>query len=178
MLNRQQVILVQIAVRQAGLRTAANSGRYRLLLTQYRQPDGSTVTSSKQLNNWQLEDLLAICEAHGFRQPGKPENYFRKKIANSRIVGDVASFAQQSAIRNLAGDLGWTTFQLQGMIKRISSERIGNIASLTPKEAYNLIEALKAILSRQMNKNYSNLNQITEDFGEARDGKKQAVKVS
>jgi len=107
MLNKDQIKLVQTAVRAAGLRTKYCEGRYRLLLGQYRQPGGSPVTSCKQLNNSQLEDLLAICEANGWRMPGKPDDFYRSKINNE---SDIASFAQQSAIRKLADDLSWNEF--------------------------------------------------------------------
>ena len=74
MLNNSQIKLVQVAVRAAGLRGKGFDGRYRLLLGQYHQPNGQPVTSCKQLNNWQIDDLLAICESHGWRCPGKADD--------------------------------------------------------------------------------------------------------
>ena len=167
MLNKQQIILVQTAVRKAGLRTTQFEGRYRLLLGQYTQPNGRPVDSCTQLNNSQLEDLLAICEAHGWQMPGKPADFYRRKVATR---DDTASFAQQSAIKHLAGDLGWEDFQLAGLLKRITNDRVTSVNALTPRQAYNIIEALKAILGRQKGKKYNNLNEVKEDMEVATDG--------
>lgn len=171
MLNKQQIKLIQTAVRTAGLRSPKGDGRYRLLLAQYKQPSGRPVTSCKQLNNAQLEDLLAICEARGFRMPGKPENYFRLKVASGSAV---ASFAQQEAIRYLAGDMGWNDAQLGGMLKRMTGGFAEHVSALTPAQAYRIIEALKAILSRQTGKHYTNLSEIKEDM-EVKDGQARQV---
>ena len=170
MLNNQQIKLVQTAVKAAGLRTRYFDGRYRMLLGQYKQPSGKPVTSCKQLNNAQLEDLLAICEAHGWRMPGKPANHFRFKVA---IESHIASFAQQEAIKKLAGDLGWADEQLSGMLKRMTGGFVTNVAALKPGQAYNVIESLKAILGREKGKHYSNLREIKEDMEVATDGTSQ-----
>ncbi len=181
MLNSQQIKLIQTAVRAAGLRTKQFEGRYRMLLGQYKQSSGSPVTSCKQLTNPQLEDLLAICEGLGWRMPGKPDNYFRFKVATE---SEYASFAQQEAIKHLAGDLGWDDRQLEGMLKRMTGGFATNISGLTPGQAYNIIEALKAMLGRERGTSYSNLSEVQEDMdrvpeavhGEvAKDGQKSQV---
>jgi len=141
-----------------------------MLLRQYKQSGGRPVTSCKQLNNSQLEDLLAICESLGWQCPGKEERHFNKKVA-SRTYGVIASFAQQQAIKYLMGDLGWTEIQLAGMIKRLTEGKIDSISQLTTHFAYNVIEALKAILGRHGDKHYKNLDQIEKDFSEVTDGK-------
>jgi len=171
MLNNNQIKLIQTAVRKAGLRTANFDGRYRLLLGQYKQPDDRKVTTCRQLNNWQMEDLLAICESYGWRMPGKPKDYYRQRVAKQ---GELASFAQQSAIRHLAEDLGWSVEHLEGFIKRMTEKDgwfIKDVASLTPQFAHKTIEALKAILGRETGKEYSNLQEIKEDMEVATDGK-------
>ncbi len=172
MLNNSQIILVQIACKQAGIRSAIFEGRYRMLLGQYRQSNGSPVTSCKQLNNMQLDDLLAICESHGWRQPGKPEDFYRKKAAKQ---SGFAGYALQGAIRHLAGDLGWSDLQLAGMLKRMTGGEVTNIAMLKPGQAFKIIEALKAMFGREKGKQYSNLKQIQEDTEAVTDG--QAIKV-
>ena len=177
MLNVSQIRLVQTAVRAAGLRGKNFEGRYRLLLNKYKQPNGSAVRSCKQLNNSQLEDLLAICEALGWRCPGKKGNHFRHKVEQSYITGDAASFAQQSAIKHLAGDLGWTDEHLSGFLRRQTDGSRAYLPELSSAQAYGVIEALKAIIGRQMDKSYSNLNQIREDFEDVTDGKKQTCQV-
>ena len=171
-LNAEQIRLVQVAVRAAGLRAKGREGRYRLLLRQYKQPDRSPVTSCKQLNNRQLEDLLGICEAHGFRMPGKPEDHFRQK---ARAHGYNASYAQREAIRLLAGDLGWEDAQVSGFIKRMTHGSRRSISALSGRETYNVIEALKAIVGRKQGKHYNDLSEVREDMKEARDGKSQVI---
>lgn len=176
MLNKLQIKLVQMAVKQAGIRQPKCDGRYRMLLGQYRQPNGSPVTSCKQLNNWQLEDLLAICEAHGWRLPGKEETHFRDKVAKS-VHSDIASFAQQSAIKNLSGDLGYSDEHLANFLRRQtggigSDTAVSSVCSLSHRQAWGVIEALKIIIGKETGKRYSNLNDIKEDFSkEATDGK-------
>lgn len=172
MLNNQQIRLVQKAVRVAGLRSKQFEGRYRMLLSQYQQPNSKPVKSCKQLNNYQLEDLLAICEAHGWRMPGKPANHFRFKVATQYSV---ASFAQQEAIKKLAGDFGWNDNQLRGMLKRMTGGFATNVAALTPAQAYKVIEALKAMLSRETGKQYSSLKEVQEDM-EVTDGQKSKIR--
>jgi hypothetical protein len=173
MLNTEQVKLIQTAVRAAGLRTSRFEGRYRLLLSQYRQPNGQPVESCKQLNNMQLEDMLAICESYGWRMPGRWENHYRLK----RGVADLtASFAQQKAIEYLAGDLGWKESQLAGFLKRMTGGFAANVVSLSPAQAYNVIEALKAMLSRETGKEYENLREVEGDM-EVRNGERQASKI-
>ncbi|MCK4958056.1 MAG: DUF1018 domain-containing protein [Planctomycetes bacterium] len=177
MLNNQQIKLIQTAIRKAGLRGKGFDGRYRMLLAQYKQSGGSPVTSCKQLNGFQLVDLLAICESYGWQCPGKEPGHFRKKAAAQE---NTASYGQQEAIRHLAGDLGWNDLQLNGMVKKMTGGKVSAISVLTPGQAYKLIEALKAILSRSTGKQYSSLNEIKDDFRKepAKDGKeKQSCQV-
>lgn len=174
MLNNQQIKLVQIAAKAAGIRPKGFDGRYRMLLGQYKRPDGSVVTSCKHLNNFQLEDFLAICESHGWSYPGKDKNFYRKRVANKYKN---ASFAQQSAIKHLAGDLGWNDYQLAGFIKRMTEKNgwfIQDVASLMPAQAYKIIEALKSILTRKTGKDYSDLKDIQKDM-EVSNGKTRQV---
>jgi len=170
MLNKEQIKLVQTAVRAAGLRGKGAEGRYRFLLSRYTQPDGTPVTSCKQLNNGQLDDLLAICEAQGFQRPDAPADFYRSKIFNQT---GFASDAQHAAIRHLAGDLGWTDEQLGGMLSRMTKKRCNNLALLWPEEAYKIIEALKAMFNRAVGTKHSTLKNIKEEQ-EARDGANQA----
>jgi len=153
--------MIQTAVRAAGLRGPKVDGRYRLLLGQYKQPSGEAVTSCKQLNHMQLEDMLAICEAHGWRMPGKEKNHFRLKRTAKE---NVASFAQQEAIKHLAGDLGWNVYQLGGFLKRMTNGFVDTVIALSPGQAYKVIEALKAMVGRRAGKQYSNLQEVQADM--------------
>ena len=102
MLNKGQIKLVQIAVRQAGLRSGGQDGRYRMLLSQYKQPNGSPVTSCKQLNNWQMDDILAICESLGWYHPEKATDHYRALAAKR---DSIASFAQKEAMERIREQL-------------------------------------------------------------------------
>ncbi len=170
MLNNQQIKLIQIAVKEAGIRKPKDDRRYRLLLAQYKRPDGSAATSCKHLNHWQLEDMLAICEAHGFRCRGKDEDHFRQLIKNR---DNHASYAQRSAIEKLGGDLGWDICHVNGLIDKMTNGACCTITELTPHHAFKVIEALKAMFSRKTGKEYKNLQQIKEEMEAPTDGQKQ-----
>jgi hypothetical protein len=160
MLNNSQIKLAQIACKQAGLRSAKFDGRYRMLLGNYLQGNSRKVTSCKQLNNMQLDDLLAICESHGWRQPGKPDDFYRRKIAEQ---GNYASFAQGQAIEHLARDLGWNDLQIAGFLKKMTAGEVSNKVMLKPAQAFKIIEALKAMFSREKGRQFSNLKQIQDE---------------
>jgi len=172
MLNNDQIKLVQTAVRKAGIRTATFDGRYRMLLGQYLQPNGKPVTSCKQLNNSQLDDILAICEAQGWRMPGQSETFYRDKVNQ---IGDLASHAQLRAIGFLSVDLGMTALHLNNFIAYMTKDKCSSIVELPTKQAYKIIEALKAMLSRKTGINFNSLQEIKEYFDNqgATDGKKQ-----
>lgn len=162
--NKKQIKLIQTAVNTVGLRA---SGQYKLVLEQYHNRRGRPVTSCKDLNNAQIDNLLAICESMGWRHPDKPAWYYRNKDAQTN---EYASFAQQAAIRKMAGDLGWNDEQLAGMIKRVTRRQVTSLAGITPRMAYNLIEALKAMLGRGSEKVYKNLTEVQNDMEVAKDG--------
>ncbi len=144
MASNKQLKLIHIAARQAGLIVKYDDRRYRLLLAQYKTPGGGVATTSKQLNNSQIEDLLAICEAMGW-DSGRGGTYFRDKVA---AHGTFASFAQCSAIDKLRGDLGWNTDNLKGFIGRMTAYSKSGVAELTVRQASNIIEALKNMTLR------------------------------
>lgn len=160
-LKSEQIRLIQTAVRAAGLRTPHADGRYRLLLAQYTRPDGRPCQSCKELNNWQVDDLLAICEGLGWRHPDKPDDYYRRR---NQTAITWATPAQIAAIRHLAGDLGWTADNLNGMIARMTGGRCDRLATLTRRDGYVLIEALKAILSRQDGTAYRTLDDAADAY--------------
>jgi len=162
MFNNNKIKLVQTAVRKAGIRQPGLDGRYRLLLGQYMQPNGKPVESCKQLNNSQLDDILAICEAQGWRMPGKPETFYRDKINQA---AEVASFAQQKAIGYLARDLGMTDLHLNNFIKVMTKDKCSSVVELSPKEAWKIIEALKAILKRKTGVAFNSLKEVEDYIG-------------
>ena len=165
-LNTNQIKLLQTAVKAAGIRTATDDGRYRLLLGQYRRGSGKPVTSCKDLTNDQVNDILAICESMGWRHPNKSETFYRDKIQNNYTdpAGDFASFAQQSAIKHLANDLGWTTENLNGMIARMTGGHTNSLSSISPHEAHKIIEALKAMFQRDSGLTFNNLSDLQRNM--------------
>ena len=167
MLNKQQIKLLQTAVRAAGLRDEEDDGRYRLLLGQYRGPGGKPVTSCKQLHSSQLEDILAICEAMGWRYPGKSASFYRDRVASRGLL---ASFAQQAAINRLKDELGWEGYDLTGMIKRMTGERVKFVGQLKPDEAYKMIEAMREMFGRKVGKKYNKLQDVQRDTEVAANG--------
>ncbi len=159
MVSNKQLKLIHIAARQAGLIVKRDDRRYRLLLAAYKTRDGGVASTSKQLNNSQIEDLLAICEAMGWSS-GRGDTYFRDKVA---ARGTFASFAQCSAIDKLRGDLGWNADNLKGMIGRMTAYSKSSVAELTVRQASNIIEALKnmTIRAKGMSPN-ATLNEIKD----------------
>jgi hypothetical protein len=173
-LNRQQVKLLQIAVKAAGLRTKESEGRYRMLLGQYKQPSGKPVTSSVQLNRHQFEDILALCEAMGWSYPGKDAKHYRNLVYSKY---DTASLGKQGAIKNMAGDMGWKDEHLAGFIKRMTHQAKDNVCELSPYEADRVIEALKQILGRRDGRQYTSIDDVAAAYScndkEATDGQSQ-----
>lgn len=158
-LKPEQIKLLQTAVRAAGLRTAGQDGRYRLLLAQY------DCSSCKDLSNEQLDDLLAICEGLGWRHPDKPADFFRTRARAARD-SHWATAAQQAAIRHLAGDLSWTAANLGGMLHRMTQGRTDCLTLLTRADGYTVIEALKAMLGRRDGKSYKTLSDAEAAYAE------------
>lgn len=171
MLNKQQIKLVQVAVGKAGVRLPKDDSRYRLLLSQYKRSDGSAVTNCKQLTRPQLEDILAICEALGWRHPGKEIDFYRKRV--DKGAGG-SSFAQQAAILKLTEDLGWTAQGRETFILRMTDHRAKSVTVLSTQEASQIIEGLKAILSGRTGRTYKDLSEVKDDFMESvKDDQKQ-----
>ena len=176
MLDKKQIKLVQTAVRAAGIRSKNFDGRYRMLLAQYRTASGSPVRTCKDLTNSQLDDLLAICETLGWRHPGKSEDHYRKKVNETALTG-YASYAQKEAIKYLAGELGWDEVRVRGMLRRMTNGKVESLTELKRNAAFKIIEALKAILSRETEKSYSNLKQVREEMEAVRDGQEKKSQV-
>jgi hypothetical protein len=170
-LNKGQIQLIQVAVRAAGIRGEFGDKRYRMVLAQYTKPSGGPCTSSKDLGPEQMEDLLALCESMGFRMLGKSATCCRDKVAMRAIDGHRASCGQQAAIRHLAGDLGWDDRQLRGMIERMTGRRCQSELTLSRQDAWQLTEAMKAMLLRQTGIKGSNLKQIQTSMEAKNDGK-------
>jgi hypothetical protein len=169
MVNNDQIKLIQTAARKAGLRNGSERGRYDLVLGQYLTRTHLPVRSCKELNNWQIDDFLAICESLGWRYPGKSETFCRDRASESKD-GKYASYAQKTAIDHLAGDLGLTggigRDCLATFIARMTKQRTDDINLLSRKEGYIIIQALKAILERNDERTYENCKDIQSNYTE------------
>jgi hypothetical protein len=167
--NNEQIKLIHIAARAAGLINETGDGRYRMVLRQYLTHGHMPARSCKDLNNSQIDDFLAICESLGWRYPGKSDTYCRDRAAVSKD-GNHVSYAQKQAIDHLAGDLGMTggigRDCLAQFNLRMTKQRTGEIDLLTRKEAYIIIQALKAILERHDERTYDNCKDIQSNYTE------------
>lgn len=160
-LSPDQIKMIQIAVRAAGIRTAKFEGRYRMLLGQYRQPNGQPVDSCKQLNHEQFEDICAICESHGWQHPDFAPDHFRKLRADR---GEFASYGQRAIIDCLYKDLGWTIENLKGFIEKTTKGEKQIPSELSTREASEIIEALKAILGRKDGRQYKTIEDVRKVY--------------
>jgi hypothetical protein len=98
--------------------------------------------------------------------PNQAEDFYRKKVA----AGDhVISFAQSEAIRYLAGDLGWDNTHLHNFIASQTKQRAYTVIELTPREGYEIIEALKAMFNRKNGTNCKTLDDIAAIAGEEKE---------
>jgi len=126
--------LIHLAYRQAGL----SEEHYRLVL---RNVAG--VASAKLLSQIDLENCMAVFEDSGFRHAGKPADYWRSIVA---MRGSQCGARMLRKIEELAAA---QSYDLAGMCRRISGDRASRPDKLYPREASNLIEALKAISRRE-----------------------------
>lgn len=173
-MTNDQIKLIQTAARAAGIRDGRQDGRYRFLLAQYKKSNGQIVASCKDLNNYQVDDFLAICESHGWRHPGLSETHYRDKVARS-YDGHYASDAQRRAIDYLAGDLGMGGEPLKHFILRMTRNKTDSVSQLTGRQAYNVIEALKAALSRKTGRAYDTLNDVSTYFKDENHGREDRI---
>ncbi len=131
----KQLQLIHAAARQAGL----NDAQYRLLLRHVGH-----VASSKDLTQAAFGEVMAALEkTHGHG------HYWRQRQERR---GSVADPRQLWLIRDLWAryDAGCAdhALQLPGMVERMSAGRTRLLEQLAPREAWNLIEALKQIVAR------------------------------
>ena len=128
-----QIRVIQMAKRAVGLTDPA----YRTLLRNV-----ADVESSKSLINAGVEDVLAVLEDLGFQSHPAGPNYWRRKVVrrgqccNERMIWKIEALAAEQR------------YQLPALCLRMSNRRTDQVGLLYPKEAYNLIEALKAIVDR------------------------------
>lgn len=134
-MTNPQIRLIKMAVRQLGI----DDADYRTALRSI-----AGVDSCKDLTEVGFEDVLAWLESCGWRDKDRSATHWRDLQANrSRF----ASSRQLHAIYDLAQEMDPPL--LAGMVRRMSGNRVDQPSKLRPAEAYNLIEALKAMRSRK-----------------------------
>lgn len=129
-----QLRTIHMAKRAAGLTDQS----YRTLLWNV-----GGVESSKDLGNAGLEDVMAVLEDMGFDGHPAGPRYWRNKVVRR---GQCSSERMVRKIYALAAE---QRYQLPALCRRMSLHRTDQVEQLCPKEAWNLIEALKAIVGRE-----------------------------
>jgi membrane peptidoglycan carboxypeptidase len=159
MLQPRQLQLLHIAARQVGLIEpgAGGDARWRLLLENV-----AGVTSAKDLDNVTFEDVMAVLEDFGFSNARQrhidrggfmgmsgsaghaQSTYWRDKVA---ARGRQANARFVHKIRELAAKC--PRYPLANLCMKFSNRRTEHPDKLTPREAWELIEMLKAAVVRE-----------------------------
>jgi hypothetical protein len=128
-----QIRLIHTAVRQLKWADA----QYRFVLRNV-----GNAGSSKELTQERFEDVMAVMEDSGFRQPNTPAAYWREKVAGR---GGFCSDRLAFVIREMAEE---TRYDLKGFCRRVSGGRAEQPERLYPHEGHILITALRDIVAR------------------------------
>lgn len=132
-MTRNQLALLHSAKRALNLTDDA----YRTVL---RSVAG--VESGKDLDNSSFERVMAVLERQGHRHRNG-DHYWRNKVQRQAAAcGDrMARFLEELITQ--------TSYKLPGLCLRFSHDRTDQVAELTPAEAFQLAEMLKAVIARQ-----------------------------
>lgn len=139
MLSKSQIIYLQTARRQAGI---TDDPAWRMILR-----STGKVESCKDLDNAGFEAVMAVLEDMGFRDRNKPGDHWRNQAAGN---GQRASSRQVHAIIRLAQSC---RYSLPTLCARATDQRTKFVEHLTPKEAWDMIEMLKAVNARELKRN-------------------------
>lgn len=131
-----QLKVLHVAARHVGLIQGNDAVRWRLLLRNV-----GDVESSKQLDNAGVENVMAVLEDMGFvdfRGPGYWGGKVRRRNCEcgERMARKIETMAAESR------------YPVGPMCRRMSKGRTDFVGELTPREAWELIEAYKAIEER------------------------------
>jgi hypothetical protein len=132
-MTSQQLKLIHLAYRQAKL----TEGQYRIILA-----NTAGVESAKELDNVGFEDVMAVIEDSGFADT-KGSDYWRDKV---RRRGCEPGARMRRKILMLAQDC---KYPLGALVRRFSDKRTDDVEQLYPREAWKLIEGLKAMVARE-----------------------------
>jgi hypothetical protein len=136
-----QIKIIHVAVREARL----TDGAYRVLLKNV-----GGVDTSVNLSQAGLEDVMAVLEDQASQYPwdaaawgGRPADYWRQKVARR---GSAAGDRMVHFIKDLARG---GRYVLGTLCLRFSDYRTDQVEKLRPREAWKLIEMLKAARERE-----------------------------
>ena len=132
--TKPQIQIVQIARKQCGL----NEAEYRMILWNV-----AGVKSTTQLNNEDVERVMAIVESRGFIDSVRGAGYWAGKVARAGYA------ANDRMIHKIEAMAAETKYPLGALVHRMSNKRTDKVELLYPREAWMLIEALKDIVDRQ-----------------------------
>jgi hypothetical protein len=110
---------------------------YRMLLANV-----AGVASTTQLNNTQVEDVMDVLESLGFVDRDNGAGYWAGKVqrrgqaVNERMLRKIEAMAAE------------TKYPLPALVRRMTNKRTDRAEQLLPREAWQMIEALKAIIER------------------------------
>jgi hypothetical protein len=158
--TKKQRQIAGMACRDAGIDDAAR----KLLLRQLPNamfnaggvPVGDPSSTSPRLSQADFERFMAVIED---RAGGKLLNYSahywqdkagsRSTVANERMTTKIMSLYREYESQECGGLDGHGIYGLDGLVRRFSNQRTAVIEELQPKEAWNLIEMLKAVIARR-----------------------------
>jgi hypothetical protein len=132
--TKKQLALLHIAYKRAGL----NEQQYRNVLR-----NAAGVESGRQLSNLDFENVMAVIEDSGFRDERFAADYWRAKVAargylcGERMAHKIGELAPRQR------------YPLAALFGKFSDGRTEELAKLRPREAWNLIEMLKAVVERE-----------------------------
>ncbi|QOV90915.1 phage protein GemA/Gp16 family protein [Humisphaera borealis] len=131
-----QLKILHIAARQVGLIVGNDSVRWRLLLRNVGDVD-----SSKSLDNAGVEDVMAVMEDMGFIDI-RGAGYWSGKVRRRNCA------CGERMARKIEQLAAGSRYALGAMCRRMSRNRTEYVGELTPREAWELIEAYKAANER------------------------------
>jgi|GEM_PF-1811393 len=158
--SKKQKQIAGMACGQAGVDNDAR----KLILRQFRNaffnvqgmPVSDPTSTSSKLENKDFERFMAILEDRaGGRILHFTPNYFQEKAGtrsdsvNERMAWKIRELYRTYESQKAGGLEGHGIYGLDGLVSRFSSHRTRELDELTPKEAWNLIEMLKALVDRR-----------------------------
>jgi hypothetical protein len=158
--SKKQKQIAGMACGQAGVDNDAR----KLILRQFRNaffnvqgmPVSDPTSTSSKLENKDFERFMAILEDRaGGRVLNFSPNYWQEKAGsrsdnvNERMAWKARELYRTYESQQAGGLHGHGIYGLDGLVSRFSAHRTRVLEELTPKEAWNLVEMLKDLVSRR-----------------------------